>query len=85
MGAKTKKLAQVSYVTDTDVSYYGIGEVEGSFQEEQLKGYIERFGHEKLCSQLGYMQFQIWKAVREINGERYGNDGSKDTSCTNDT
>ena len=68
MGAETKKLAQVSYVTD--VSYYEIGGVEGAFQEEQLKEYIKRFGHEKLCSQLGYMQFQIWKAVREINGEK---------------
>ena len=77
MGAETKKLAQVSYVTDTDVGYYEIGEVEGAFQEEQLKDFIERFGHEKLCSQLGYMQFQIWKAVREINGERDNQDASE--------
>jgi len=80
MGAETKKLAQVSYVTDTDVSYYEIGEVEGAFQEEQLKDYIKRFGHEKLCSQLGYMQFQIWRAVREINGERDSQDWAKDLS-----
>jgi hypothetical protein len=72
MGAETKKLAQVSYVTDTDVSYYEIGEVEGAFQEEQL-------------SQLGYMQFQIWKAVREINGEPDSQDGAKDASCTDAT
>lgn len=32
MGAETKKLAQVSYVTDTDVSYYEIGEVEQTNQ-----------------------------------------------------
>lgn len=83
MGAETKKLAQVSYVTDTDVSYYEIGEVEGSFQEAQLKDYIERFGHEKLCSQLGYMQFQIWKTVREINGELDNQDGVKPASGTN--
>jgi hypothetical protein len=85
MGAETKKLAQVSYVTDTDVSYYEIGEVEGAFQEEQLKDYIKRFGHEKLCSQLGYMQFQIWKAVREINSERDSQDGVKYVSCDNAT
>ena len=69
MGAETKKLAEIRFVTDTDVGYYEIGEVEGSFQEAQLKDYIKRFGHEKLCSQLGYMQFQIWKALREINDE----------------
>lgn len=31
MGAETKKLAQVSYVTDTDVSYY----------EESVKSYFD--------------------------------------------
>lgn len=82
VGTETKKLAQVSYVTDTDVSYYEIGEVEGAFQEAQLKDYIKRFGHEKLCSQLAYMQFQIWKAVREINGERDEETGAK---CCNAT
>lgn len=85
MGAETKKLAQVSYVTDTDVSYYEIGEVEGAFQEEQLKDYIKLFGHEKLCSQLGYMQFQIWRAVSEINDELYSQDGAEYVSGTNAT
>lgn len=75
MGAETKLLAKVSYVTDTDVSYYEIGETEGAFQEEQLKDYIKRFGHEKLCSQLAFMQYQIWKAVREVNGERDAEEG----------
>jgi hypothetical protein len=37
MGAETQKLATVSFVTDTDVSYYEIGEVEGSFQKDELK------------------------------------------------
>ena len=82
MGAERQKLAEVSYVTDTDVSYYEIGETEGAFQEAQLKDYIKRFGHEKLCSQLAYMQFQIWRAVREINGERDEEIGAK---CCNAT
>tara|TARA_R100000781_G_scaffold115008_1_gene88417 strand:- start:2722 stop:2976 length:255 start_codon:yes stop_codon:yes gene_type:complete len=70
MGAETKELAKIAYVTDTDVSYYEIGEVEGSFRESELKDYIKRHGHEKLCAQLGYMQFQIWRTLREINGEK---------------
>ena len=69
MGEETKKLGEIKYVTDTDVGYYEIGEVEGAFQEYQLINYIKRFGHEALCSQLGYMQFQIWTALRKINGE----------------
>lgn len=69
MGAETKKMATISYVTDTDVSYYEIGELEGSFDKDELKDYIKRFGHQGLCSQLAYMQFQIWEVVREINTE----------------
>lgn len=70
MGAETQKLATVCFVTDTDVSYYEIGEVEGSFQKDELKDYIKRFGHEKLCSQLAFLQFQVWEALREVNSER---------------
>jgi len=70
MGAETQKLATVSFVTDTDVSYYEIGEVEGSFQKDELKDYIKRFGHEKLCTQLAFLQFQVWEALREVNSEK---------------
>lgn len=79
MGAETQKLATVSFVTDTDVSYYEIGEVEGSFQKDELKDYIKRFGHEKLCSQLAFLQFQVWEALREVTSERK-NDGAKSYS-----
>ncbi len=81
MGAQTKELAKIKFVIDTDVSYYEVGEVEGAFQEAELKDYIKRFGHEKLCAQLGYMQFQIWRTLRGINGE-FDQDGAKDASCT---
>ena len=74
MGAETKKLAEINYVTDTDVGYYEIGELGGLFQKAQLKDYIKRFGHEKLCSHLGYMQWKIWQAVRKINAEENNND-----------
>lgn len=70
MGYESKKLATVSYITDTDVSYYKLGEVEGAFNEEQLKEYIKTYGHEKLCSQLTYLQYQIWEIVREVNSEK---------------
>ena len=67
MAAETKNLATISFVTDTDVSYYEIGEVEGSFQEQELENYIERFGHEKMCSHLAFLQFQVWEALRKVN------------------
>lgn len=79
MGAEVQKLATIGFVTDTDVSYYEIGEVEGSFQKDELKDYIKRFGHEKICSHLAFLQFQIWEALREVNSERENN-GAK--SCS---
>lgn len=69
MGAESKNLVTISYVTDTDVSYYHIGEVEGSFQKEELKEYIKRFGHENLLTQLAFLQFQVWDVIRELNYE----------------
>jgi hypothetical protein len=69
MGAETQELAKISFVTDTDVSYYEIGEINASFQEDKLKDYIKRFGHEKICSQIAFLNFQIWQAVREVNSE----------------
>lgn len=85
MGAERAKLGEISYVTDTDVSYYEIGEVEGAFQEHMLKDYIKRFGHERLCSKLAYMQFQVIKCLREVNGEEDPNEGiNKCCSVTKD-
>ena len=63
MGAETKKLAEIEFVIDTDVSYYEIGEVQGSFQTKQLKDYIKKFGHEKLCSHLGFLQYQVYDVL----------------------
>ena len=74
MGAETKILATINVVTDTDVSYYHIGDVEGSFEKYQLKEYIKKHGHEKLCSQLAYLQFQVWDTLREVNSEKDSND-----------
>jgi hypothetical protein len=67
MGAETKKIVTLSYVTDTDVGYYNIGDVEGSFDENELKDFIKKFGHQELSSHLGYLQMQIWNTAREIN------------------
>ena len=84
MGAEREKLAEISFVTDTDVSYYQVGEVEGAFQKQQLKDYIKRFGHEKLCSQLSFMQFQVWESLRELNGDAKDDTGIKEVSCVKD-
>jgi hypothetical protein len=70
MSTETKKLTTISFVTNTDVSYYQLGEIEGSFEKQQLKDYIKRFGHEKICTQLAFSQSQVCSALREVNSEK---------------
>lgn len=77
MAIATQKLATISFVTDTDVSYYEIGELEGAFTESELKDYVKRFGHEKLCSHLAFLQHQVWEAVRKVNSDRNSEEESK--------
>lgn len=63
-----KELVSIRYVSDTDNGVYQVGELEWcSFNEAVLKDYIMRFGHKDLCSALGYLQFQVWQTLREIN------------------
>lgn len=66
---ETQNLTTIKFITNTEVSYSNIGDVEGSFDEDKLKNYISRFGHEKLCTHLSFLQFQIWKTLRELNLE----------------
>ena len=65
-----EKIAEISYVTDTENNQVNIGGVDGAFNETKLKEYIKTYGHEQLCAQLGYMQFQIWKTLRAVNVEK---------------
>ena len=68
MSKETKQIAKIEYITDTETGMYKTGEVNGAFNEADLESYIKRYGHEKLCAQLGYMQFQVWTALRKVNG-----------------
>lgn len=70
MGATRKQLTTVNYVTDTDVEYYSVGEVDGIFNEHELQQFIKSYGHEQLCAHLAFLQFQVWEAVRKINSEK---------------
>lgn len=67
--SERKELATISFITDTDRSYEFIGEVDGSFNETDLKSYIKRHGIGELCRHLSYLQFQVYNTFREINSE----------------
>jgi len=73
MGCETEKLAEIEFVTDFEVPMYHIGEVQGSFQEDQLKDYVRRFGCKDLFSHLAFMQYQVVKAMRDVNSENNTN------------
>lgn len=84
MGAERENLANIQFVVDTDVSYYEVGEVDGAFQKDSLKDYIERFGHERLCAHLAFLQYQVWDTLREINGEKQQDNCKEAVSCVKD-
>ena len=65
-----KLLARIAYVTDHDTGLYRIGEVDGAFQEDQLKEFIASYGRDELLSTLAYMTHQVISAARELNRER---------------
>lgn len=69
MGAVYKTLSTIRVVTDTDVGYYDMGEVSGTFGKDDLRNHIKSYGSEGLLKQLAYMQYQVWKMQLAINGE----------------
>jgi hypothetical protein len=68
--ADFKKIGNVQVVTDCETGMYKIGEVSASFNEKELKDHIEKHGHEGLCAQLAFMQFQVWETLRTINSDK---------------
>lgn len=70
MGAELHQLATIGYFTDTDTNAVEIGEPYGLFNQKDLKEYVKKYGHEKLCAQLTHMQWQVWTALRDVNEER---------------
>ena len=71
--AECKKIAEISYVIDTETNQYQMGEVCGGFDEKELEKYITNYGHKKLCTHLAYLQFQVWEKLRELNAREDNN------------
>ena len=69
MGYESEKLATIKFITDFETPMYHLGEVQGSFNDEELKKYIKRFGTTDLLSHLAFMQYQVIKVMREVNSE----------------
>lgn len=69
MGYESKKLATIEFITDFETPMYHLGEVQGSFDEKQLKDYVKRFKADDLLFCLAYLQFQVVNAIREVNAE----------------
>ncbi len=63
MGAETKDIITLSYVTDTDTGYYELGEIEGAAGlSKECQQYIEQYGNkgvEHLLVALGNLAYRI--------------------------
>lgn len=65
-----KTIASISIITDSETSYDNIGDVDGGFNETELKKHIAAHGHVGLCEKLTAMSWQVFNVLREINTER---------------
>lgn len=68
--SERKKLASIEFVVDTDKSYEFIGEVDGAFNEKDLKDYIKKYGIEYLCKHLSFLQYQVYDAFIQLNSAK---------------
>lgn len=80
MSTEYKTLCEIKAVTDTDTDNYEIGEVEGNFQYQQLRGHIRTHGINSLLKTLAYLQYQVISAFREINAENQNQGTAKNSS-----
>lgn len=66
----TKTIGSISVVTDSEVSYSNIGDVEAGFDETMLRQHIEKHGPAGLYEAISYLSFQVFEAVRELNAKK---------------
>lgn len=69
--AETKKITTLYVVTDSEISYDNIGDIDGGmFDDEWLKSYIKSHGANKLYEKLAFMNRQIVNTAVEILKEK---------------
>lgn len=69
MGATTRVLMSVEYVTDHDCGNYRIGEGEFSIKSAALDDYLSSYGYEGKCEivkTLSYLIYEVEKRFREL-------------------
>ena len=69
MSADTNQLGSIRYVTDHDCGNYRLGEVDGGFDMNELKRYLDWYGpdgYRELCEQMVHMSMQLTQAMAHV-------------------
>jgi hypothetical protein len=64
MSQETKTICNIRYITDCDTELYQCGEVDGSFNQEDLESYLKTYGEEgktRLLNHLAFLQYKVMK------------------------
>jgi hypothetical protein len=69
--AEHKEIGSIKIVTDSDNGYEHIGDVDGGFNEYELRDHIEKHGITGISEKLSYMQWQAWQCLRDINAQKF--------------
>lgn len=71
---QTKTLVNITKVTDDSTGMYHVGEIDGLFQEHELREYLKRYGEigkTELINHLAFLQYQVVDMYKKINAEEY--------------
>lgn len=70
MSAEFKVIGTVKVVTDHDCGLYRLGEVEASFDKQELRDLIKAHGPRDLLMALCFLQHQVMEAIREVSTDQ---------------
>lgn len=65
------QLAVITSVPDTDENYPLQGNLYAEFNQEELKSYVQRFGHSALCENLARLQYQVIAITKTISDQAF--------------
>ena len=69
---RSKQIGKISVVTEPK-DWEDYGEINASFNQDELTYHIEKYGHQELTEKLAYLSWQVWQTVRDVN-QKKGNE-----------
>lgn len=74
-----KEINKLTVITDTEVGYEKIGDIDGGcFDPDWLRNHIRQYGANGLLHKISYMNYQVYNMLRQVKDEI----GNQPCTCT---